>query len=156
MYKSETIRRYDDSIMNEPDMEITDEDVADARAYLSERNRLLREKRKADSEAYWAEHNPLHSEPTVDDSSSENEFPLHDLIYAIVGAGLIAYTGIKWAVPKVVNLWNEEVAPKIVSRTQKEKCPKCDSKMRYDKKQNCWICKKCGAVKQETNETPSE
>ena len=147
MNKSEIIRRWDDSIMDEPDMVITDEDISEAYEYLSERNRLQREKRKADSEAYWAEHSP--SSCNNDADSLEEDSADTDIIYAIV-AGVIALgAAVRWVAPKAKNLWNEKVAPRIDTLTKKEECPICSGTMRYSKKQNCWTCKECGATKQQ-------
>lgn len=152
MNKSEIIRRWDDSIMDEPDMAITDEDIAEAYDYLSERNRLQREKRRIDSETYRDEHYPVAYEN--DEQGSQDEDSNADSLWATLGILVLIGAGIKWLAPRAKNVWNEKVAPKIESKVKKEKCPKCDSKMQYDKKRNCWKCKKCGAVKQSSNNTP--
>ena len=140
-----TTMRWDESITDE--LEITDDDVTEARAYLSQRRKQQRDNLSAAGEDYRAKYNPISEESVDEDTLSENGLSGMDKLYIAIGIGLSAFAGIKWA----VNRWNEKVVPKIESKTKKEKCPKCDSKMRYDKKRNCWICKKCGAIKQHTN-----
>ena len=138
-----TTRSWDETI--EDELNITDEDIDNARAAVAERKRnqwdQIKAKRAAADAAFLAHQNGEQADIEDAGSTKDSKDRLADAL--IVGGVLITLYGVYKITPHIKKWWSTFGVSKLRKPKNKLPCPVCKKEMAYNKKSGKWECCHC-------------